>query len=149
MRQLVRRFLDQKSINSLNDIAAWGYDPTSRQRRHIAQRISQSADPNLFREVFASKFVSDKFGEATTHWRKLEDRIHRGVGNPCPLVFIGLPASIVTFDDAGEVDPLSDVLDKLPQDHGVTEADEVEIAPKTDIAEISKDSSVHQKVPRV
>ncbi len=38
-------------------------------------------------------------GKATTHWRKLDDRIHRGVGNPCPLVFIGLPSSIVTFDE--------------------------------------------------
>ena len=45
------------------------------------------------------KFVSDKFGEATTHWRKLDDRVHRGVGNPCPLVLIGLPDSIVTFDE--------------------------------------------------
>jgi len=52
-----------------------------------------------FREAFVDKFVSDKFGEATTHWRKLEDRVHRGVGNPCPLVLIGLPDSIVTFGE--------------------------------------------------
>jgi len=32
------------------------------------------------------------------HWRKLEDRVRRGVGNPCPLLLIGLPASIVTFE---------------------------------------------------
>jgi len=37
--------------------------------------------------------------EATTHWRKLEDRIHRGVGNPCPLVLIGLPDSVVTYHE--------------------------------------------------
>jgi hypothetical protein len=30
----------------------------------------------------------------------LEDRIRRGVGNPCPLVLIGLPAGIVRFEDA-------------------------------------------------
>jgi hypothetical protein len=40
-------------------------------------------------------FRSDKFGEATTHWRKLEDRVRRGAGNPCPLLLIGLPAAIV------------------------------------------------------
>ncbi len=28
-------------------------------------------------------------------WAKLEDRLDRGVGNPCPFVAIGLPASIV------------------------------------------------------
>jgi hypothetical protein len=25
--------------------------------------------------------------------------VHRGVGNPCPLVLIGLPGSIVTFHE--------------------------------------------------
>jgi hypothetical protein len=54
------------------------------------------------------KFVSDKFGEATTHWRKLNDRVHRGVGNPCPLVLIGLPDSIVTFHEGK--DALMEVL---------------------------------------
>ncbi len=44
-------------------------------------------------------FVSDKFGAATTHWHKLEDRVRRGVGNPCPLLLIGLPVSIVTFGE--------------------------------------------------
>jgi hypothetical protein len=29
----------------------------------------------------------------------LEDRIARGVGNPCPLVLIGLPETIVTFNE--------------------------------------------------
>jgi hypothetical protein len=52
-----------------------------------------------FAEAFTDKFVSDKFGQATTHWRKLTDRVNRGVGNPCPLLLIGLPASIVSFDE--------------------------------------------------
>ncbi|MGU9982597.1 hypothetical protein ACJ4V0_21450 [Phreatobacter sp. HK31-P] len=50
-----------------------------------------------------NKFVGDKFGEATTHWRKLEERIHRGVGNPCPLVLIGIPDTVVTFNEPKEV----------------------------------------------
>jgi len=44
--------------------------------------------------------VSNKFGQATTHWEKLIHRVERGVGNPCPLLLIGLPASIVVFDEA-------------------------------------------------
>ena len=47
-------------------------------------------------EAFARRFVSDKFGVATTHWAKLESRVRRGVGNPCPLALIGLPDSILT-----------------------------------------------------
>jgi len=27
------------------------------------------------------------------------DRISRGVGNPCPMLLIGLPSSIVSFDE--------------------------------------------------
>jgi hypothetical protein len=63
------------------------------------KRVNRTKNPLTFREAFVSKFVSDKFGEATTHWRKLEERVHRGVGNPCPLVLIGLPDSIVTFGE--------------------------------------------------
>ena len=96
MRGLVARFLDERQIQSFEDIAQWGYEPTSRQRRNIVARIARGA---TFREAFTGQFVSDKFGEATTHWRKLEDRIHRGVGNPCPMVLIGLPDTIVTFHE--------------------------------------------------
>jgi hypothetical protein len=77
----------------------WGYDPTTKQRAAINKRMSRLKNPLTFREAFTDKFVADKFGEATTHWRKLEDRIHRGVGNPCPLVLIGLPDSVVTYHE--------------------------------------------------
>jgi hypothetical protein len=48
-----------------------------------------------FVKGWASAFVSDKFGEATTHWRKLEERVKRGVGNPCPLLLIGIPKNVI------------------------------------------------------
>jgi hypothetical protein len=100
MRKLVRRFLDERKINKLEDLEQWGYAPTTRQRAAaINQRMTRAKNPLPFQEVFTDKFVSDKFGEATTHWRKLEDRLHRGVGNPCPLVLIGLPDGIVTFHE--------------------------------------------------
>jgi hypothetical protein len=99
MRQLVRRFVDERSITSLDDLRQWGYEPTSRQRNAIEKRVNRKVRPLTFQDAFIDKFVSDKFGEATTHWRKLEDRVHRGVGNPCPLLLIGLPATIVTFDE--------------------------------------------------
>lgn len=99
MRDLVRRFLDERQAQSLAELLPWGYDPTAKQRAAIAKRINRPKNPLTFREAFTDKFVADKFGEATTHWRKLEDRLARGVGNPCPLVLIGLPASIVTFHE--------------------------------------------------
>jgi hypothetical protein len=99
MRGLVRRFLEERGIDDLEGTRQWGYDPTARQRTAIQQRMTRARDPQGFRDAFIDKFVSDKFGEATTHWRKLEDRLRRGVGNPCPLVLIGLPDSIVTFHE--------------------------------------------------
>lgn len=102
MRALVRRFLNERQLQSLDDLRQWGYDPTSRQRNAITTRMTRTKNPLTFREAFTDKFVADKFGEATTHWRKLEDRIQRGVGNPCPLVLIGLPDSIVTFHEGAE-----------------------------------------------
>jgi len=99
MKDLVRRFLDERDISDLDAMREWGYDPTTKQRTFINKQITRSVNPLSFRDAFCKKFTADKFGEATTHWRKLEDRIHRGVGNPCPLVFVGLPSSIVTFSE--------------------------------------------------
>lgn len=99
MRDLIRRFLDERGIEQLEHLKQWHYDPTARQRAAINARMAKARNPLSFREAFTETFVSDKFGEATTHWRKLEDRIQRGVGNPCPLLLIGLPASIVTFNE--------------------------------------------------
>lgn len=97
MRDLVRRFLDEAQIISFDDLTQWGYEPTLRQKSAIKSLTDRVNNPLTFREAFCRQFVSDKFGEATTHWRKLEDRVHRGVGNPCPLLLIGLPDSIVEF----------------------------------------------------
>jgi hypothetical protein len=121
MRAMVSRFLDERNIQTLEGLEEWGYSPTARQRATIVGQTTRKKDPLSFREAFTNKFVADKFGEATTHWRKLEDRVHRGVGNPCPLLLIGLPDSIVTFhegkvvlaeledadnDEAGGIDPV-------------------------------------------
>jgi hypothetical protein len=99
MRAMVRRFLDERHIEKFDDLLQWQYSPTAKQRAAINKRITRKKKPLEFREALTEKFVSDKFGEATTHWKKLEDRVHRGVGNPCPLVLIGLPESIVTFHE--------------------------------------------------
>ena len=40
--------------------------------------------------------MATKYGESTTHWNKLTERLDRGVGNPCPLLLVGLPATCVT-----------------------------------------------------
>lgn len=99
LRAMVARFVDERDLRNLAALEPWRYTPTRRQRTEIERRMARSAAANPLRDAFASVFVADKFGQATTHWAKLEDRIKRGVGNPCPLLLIGLPDTIVTFHE--------------------------------------------------
>jgi hypothetical protein len=99
MAALVGRFADEANINSHSDMERIGLSPTRRQVAEVMKRVTRKRNPIPFREAWVDHFVSDKFGAATTHWSKLQDRVQRGVGNPCPLLLIGLPSSIVTFGE--------------------------------------------------
>jgi hypothetical protein len=96
---LVKRFAEEMQLKSTDDLRAIGLNPTPRQQADVARRMRSGSE---FADAWSMSFVQDKYGQATTHWRKLEDRVHRGVGNPCPLLLIGLPANIVKF--GGELD---------------------------------------------
>ncbi|MFD1342137.1 BglII/BstYI family type II restriction endonuclease [Litorisediminicola beolgyonensis] len=90
----VTTWLSQNGLNSEDDLERLGIGArTAAQRRAVAGQVARGMP---FADAFARKFVADKFGQATTHWSKLDDRVRRGVGNPCPLLLIGLPASVLT-----------------------------------------------------
>ena len=97
---LVRRFATERRITDFGALASLGVTPTPKQVRNIKQRVERMKGPVAFADAWTDNFVSSKFGAATTHWEKLQARVARGVGNPCPMLHIGLPASIVVFDDA-------------------------------------------------
>ena len=87
-------WMKAEKLSSEGDLDRLGIGArTAAQRRNVADQVARGVP---FAEAFARKFVADKFGQATTHWAKLEDRVGRGVGNPCPLLLIGLPATILT-----------------------------------------------------
>lgn len=100
MWDFVFRFAKDQQINGFEDLDRLEIESTNRQKKAIRKRVERTKNPIDFTTAWADMFVSDKYGEATTHWKKLMDRISRGVGNPCPLLLIGLPASLVTFDGA-------------------------------------------------
>lgn len=100
MRSMVLRFARGMQIDSVADLNGIGLRPTRRQLEEYARRQRSGAS---FGQAWAAAFVADKFGQATTHWRKLEERVRRGVGNPCPLLLIGIPSALVTF---GEPEPI-------------------------------------------
>lgn len=103
----VRRFATDRKINSFDDLATNGYVPTPKQANNVMRRVTRAKEPVPFVDAWTSNFVGNKYGQATTHWDKLLHRVRRGVGNPCPLVLLGLPASMVRFD-AAIVDALED-----------------------------------------
>ena len=100
----VHRFATEQNINSFADLESLGIVPTPKQKAEIRKRVEREKNPIAFADAWTDNFVSNKYGEATTHWNKLMARISRGVGNPCPLLLIGLPASIVTFGGPATVE---------------------------------------------
>lgn len=91
MRDLFERFAVREKVVSVATLPPY-LEPTERQQQLYANAERRHGS---FATGWAHAFVSDKFGEATTHWGKLQDRIDRGVGNPCPLLLIGIPSSTV------------------------------------------------------
>ncbi len=91
----VLEFGRRELLDTYDDLLRLDLAPTRPQRNQIDRQVLAGRP---FVEAWASKFVSDKFGMATTHWSKLMDRVARGVGNPCPLILIGLPANIIDMD---------------------------------------------------
>lgn len=93
LKDLIEGWAHREGIGSFEHLKALGFKrPTERQEEIVKARCDRGQP---FDEAWASMFFNDKYGMATTHWSKLQARVKRGVGNPCPLVLIGLPASIV------------------------------------------------------
>ncbi len=91
---IVERALVSAGIAGATELEAWGVkERTSRQKKNLDHLLQRGLS---FPQAFARSFVADKYGMATTHWAKLMDRVARGVGNPGPLVLIGLPLAAVT-----------------------------------------------------
>ena len=91
MQRIVRNWAEDNRVNGFDDLRGFGVTPTDRQRR-MADRAREAGRP--FVEAWSHMFVGDKFGAAATHWAKLQDRLARGVGNPCPLFLVGIPANV-------------------------------------------------------
>lgn len=70
----------EEDIKSI--ITAW---KSASQREQLRQMSLEDAASWLANKAFQSKY-----GQATTHWSKLVDRIDRGLGDPCPLILIGV-----------------------------------------------------------
>lgn len=92
LRQIVHDFAVRHRVQGYDDLAMFDVQPTRRQREQVEQRVKAGAS---FVEAWSTRFVSDKFGASTTHWSKLQARLDRGVGNPCPLLLLGIPSVAV------------------------------------------------------
>lgn len=93
LREMIEQFALKEGLKTLENLSKF-YTPTPRQKNLITKAEKNQGS---FARGWAHAFVADKFGEATTHWRKLDERVGRGVGNPCPLLLIGIPRNVVTI----------------------------------------------------
>ena len=90
IRSLVRACAYANQLESIQDFERLRIkEPTANQRTRLYAEVDSD-----FAER-ASIVLSTKYGESTTHWNKLMERLARGVGNPCPLLLLGLPDSCV------------------------------------------------------
>lgn len=90
LKRIVFRCAQNHQVQDFDDLTSlFGLNPTPRQRR----RVRSTGDD--FSSEWSRMFVQDKFGSSTTHWGKLQDRIGRGVGSPCPLVLLGIPDKVI------------------------------------------------------
>lgn len=95
MRNHILHFATDRDVKSYEDLDSYGIHPTGRQRLAVERRMTFGN--TLFSQAWADVFCSDMYGQATTDWRKLQDRVCRGVGNPCPLLLIGIPDRGIYF----------------------------------------------------
>ena len=107
MRDVVHRYAVDRGIKDFASLKQAGVEPTSKQKTAIQSAMQRQRNALDFATAWADVFVKNKYSSSTTHWLKLLERVARGVGNPCPLLLIGLPASIVRFD-TGPVEELAE-----------------------------------------
>lgn len=93
LEQLIGDFLEQNDVIDAGGLQKLGAKARTARQEATFQGLMTSGK-NASRAL-ASSLVRDKFGAATTHWTKLQDRLDRGDGSPCPIVAIGFPRSVV------------------------------------------------------
>ena len=91
MREILIDCAKANDLDGSDDLARLGIKALTKNQRERVHRLMQNMDYG----TAVAAMTSSKYGESTTHWKKLIDRLGRGVGNPCPLLLIGLPASCV------------------------------------------------------
>ena len=98
---LVTDYARRRNLSTVQELTTQieGYDPS---RKFVAKLKKSITPPNgnfIGNEdavdTWAKLFLQSKFAASTTHWEKLEQRIQRGVGNPCPMLLLGIPIEAI------------------------------------------------------
>ena len=96
LERLVKDYALRHGLTDFSKLQEHDIGITDRQAKNV--RTAMSSPHTDFAAEWSKVFVRDKFGSATTHWSKLQDRADRGVGAPCPWVGIGIPLDVVVED---------------------------------------------------
>ena len=87
---IIRGCADAHGVRGFDDLPRLG-PKTTVHREGVEEKTSRGVP---FTQAWAEE-LAGKFGASTTHWVKLQERLSRGVGNPCPLLLVGIPSSVV------------------------------------------------------
>ena len=85
----------QITENSNGEQIEYEYNPSTKQKNEINSRIANGWE---FNHAWSSVFVQNKYGNSTTHFEKLENKLHQGIGGTCPIIAIGLPKTIININ---------------------------------------------------
>lgn len=79
----VQHYSDASRYKTISDLPG-----TTAQRKAIFKSMEMGMSLG---QAAGKKFFADKYGQATTHWDKLVERVDgRLLGHPCPLLLIGI-----------------------------------------------------------
>lgn len=92
LRNEVYEYCVENGINSFEVVDALKIERTNRQRAMTQDYLNKGRS---FEDAFSRSFVSDKYGEATTHWKKAMEKLKRGAGGSCPIILVGWPKEIL------------------------------------------------------
>jgi hypothetical protein len=92
--EVYKRFIAREYPFKLQANSISFSDKAKKKIEEFMKMAKAEAINNMARMMYTSKY-----GTATTHINKLFERINRGLGNPCPLILIGIGKERLIFNE--------------------------------------------------
>ena len=85
--EVYKRYLDSVHPYTIDQLSDF-FSLSQKAKARMSNMIGLSKEESI--QAIARDLCSSKYGTSTTHMDKLLTRMNRGVGDPCPLLLIGI-----------------------------------------------------------